>query len=186
MTTHLLRLLLACSAATGCLSAQAPTDAAATKPPAAERSSGMKVGVVDLGRILADYPRSIEARKKIDELKVEFQKQIDEMTKRVDDARLLRDSYQRGTREFYEQDLAVKVQLQLVEGRSKILESELRRKQDEFLVLMLDDMPSPSSPRSRASPWWCASTRTCSTGRPRPRRACSRRASSGMRPRRST
>ena len=118
-------------------SAGSPRTTAGKQAPVA---NALRVGVVDFAKVLESYQGAIEGRKKISELKDQFQQQLDTMQKRAEDAKLLRDNYQRGSRDWYEKDLSVKLALQSLEGQQQIFEGELHRKREEFLVAMLEDM----------------------------------------------
>lgn len=99
-----------------------------------------KVGIVDFVKIVDAYPRAIEERKKIDELRKQQLTILDAEIKKAKEMQLKLGDLQRGTsaRDLKEHELRLKEQD--IDGMKVLFERETRRRIEEFYNSIYGDL----------------------------------------------
>lgn len=121
------------------LTAQEKTGAA----PAAEGSpkvSALKVGVVDFVRVIDAYPKAIEERKKVDELRKQQLTTLDAEVKKLREMQIKLADLQRGSRGYELAQHEIRLKQQDIEGTQSLFERDWRRAFDQFLVTVYADL----------------------------------------------
>lgn len=128
-----------------CLVAAVPAVAQGTNPAAPTSESKPtanvpKVGIVDFVKIVDAYPRAIEERKKIDELRKQQLTILDAEIKKAKEMQLKLGDLQRGTaaRDLKEHELRLKEQD--IDGMKVLYERETRRRIEEFYNSIYGDL----------------------------------------------
>lgn len=112
--------------------AQNPVPAADVKAP--------KVGVVDFVKVMDAYPRAIEARGKLDELRKQNRAVLEAEVKKGRELELKLEDLQRGTPAHDMKLHELRLKKQGIEGMEQIFEREWRRKFDEWYLTVYADM----------------------------------------------
>lgn len=102
--------------------------------------SAPRIGVVDFVKVVDAYPRAIEERKKIEDLRQKQVAAIEAEVKKLREMDLKRDGLLRGTAERDLEDHRYRLKEAELEGLKQIFDREWRRRIEEFSVAMYEDM----------------------------------------------
>lgn len=112
----------------------APSAEAAGKPAAP------KIGIVDFVRVVEAYPRAIEERKKVDELRKQQLTILDGEVKKAREMQIKLNDLQRGTLRYDSAQHELRLKQQDIDGMQTVFDREWRRRIDEFYTAIYSDL----------------------------------------------
>jgi len=97
-------------------------------------ASQQAFGVVDFNKIFQAYPKAQAEMKLVTEMKDDFQRQLDEEQKKIEEMRVARDMRTKGSLTYKLADLDCQAAIQSLQAKKQLFSEELRQKRQEFLV----------------------------------------------------
>lgn len=102
----------------------------------------LKVGVIDLQKAMDNYPAAVQDQKRLQEMSKQFDAQLGERTKAIEELKAQRSSgiYKPGSMELLQIELRINIALQEREGLAKLLSEQFDREYQKWELSFYDDM----------------------------------------------
>jgi Skp family chaperone for outer membrane proteins len=100
----------------------------------------VNVGVVDVNKVLANYPKAIDGKKRFDGLGKEIEDRLMAETEQIKSLRLAQESFQRGSRDWQVKELEIAQALSLRDGHKQIWENDYNEQVNRFLVQAYEEV----------------------------------------------
>lgn len=110
----------------------------------------VNLGVVDVNKVLANYPKAIEAKKNLDATAKQIEDKLDEEAAFIKDLRIRQEAYKRGTIEWLRMELDITQALNLRDGHNRVWQAEYNEKVNKFLIQAYDEIEAAIVPVAKA------------------------------------
>lgn len=98
------------------------------------------IGVVDFVKVIDGYPRAIQERKKLEDLRKAMVDQLEAEQKKLDELAAAKDALKEGTRERAVKILELNAGMRHLDGMREILDADYGQAKDRFMVLVYEDL----------------------------------------------